>query len=344
MRALTAATVHTLAAPRDGVVDHKALVAAGIDPRLPSREVRARRWCRLAPGVYLTAPGPASVRQRCYAASLHAGPDAFITGAAGCVLRGLQLPVTTAVLALAPHHERQVRSAYCQVIRSRHAVDGDVIPQGDGLLPIRVAVLEQCVADAVRAATDLASARSIACKALRDRRVDWAVVAHAASRPGPGAGHFRRVVDDLADGVRSPAEGDLHDALMPAARAHRLPSYLLNPDVFLDGVLLGSPDAWFVGLGFGHEQDSREWHGAEHELDATLVRHEAWRRAGLHLDHATPARFRAETSTCLANLEDLARERRALVVPEPPGLVVLGRGPLLPARTPWPQVDARRAA
>jgi hypothetical protein len=168
--------------------------------------------------------------------------------------------------------------------------------------------------------------------------VDWATVGALAVRRGPGANHVRRVVRDIADGVRSPAEGDLNDVLLRASRRGQLPAYLMNPDVYVDGVLIGSPDAWFVGLGLGDEQDSREWHGSEDGLDSTLTRHERFRLADLHLNHTTPTRFSKDPRAHVAKLRSLVEERRGLAAPEPAGLVVLGRGPLLPARTPWPQI------
>jgi hypothetical protein len=152
-------------------------------------------------------------------------------------------------------------------------------------------------------------------------------------RPGRG---LRRV-------ARPPGELGPGDAAgrPPRTRSGPLPPYLLNPDVFLDGTLLGSPDAWFVGLGLGDEVDSREWHEEVDALDATLLRHERFTGAGLHLNHGTPGRFRSNPRAHLDKLARLVDERKALSVPEPPGLVVLGRGPLLPARTPWPQTSRR---
>ncbi|MDP9183349.1 MAG: hypothetical protein M3P04_11305 [Actinomycetota bacterium] len=77
-------------------------------------------------------------------------------------------------------------------------------------------------------------------------------------------------------------------------------------------------------------------------LTKTTHADERFRKAGLLLNHTTPARFRRDPQAHLATLRALVSERRELPVPEPPGLVVLGRGPLLPARAPWPQVKASR--
>jgi hypothetical protein len=329
----------SLGEERAGVVTHAQVVEAGVDPSFPSRQVTAGRWQELAPGIYLPSSTPPTPRQRAHAASLHAGPTGVISGRLGCALRGAPGidAGTGPTTVLVPHRVRRVSTSTVRVVRSRHELDWQVL-RVEGHADLRVAPRARCVADAIRAEEALAEARALGSRALRDRELDWALVAAQAARPGPGAQHLSRVVQDIADGVRSPAEGDLHDALLPASRRGRLPPYLLNPDVYLDGVLLGSPDAWFVGLGLGDEQDSREWHGSEDGLDATLARHERFRQAGLLLHHTTPSRFRSNRDAHIRVLQALVAERRGLATPEPRGLVVLARGPLLPTREPWPQV------
>jgi hypothetical protein len=338
MNKATAELIRPLGQDRAGVITTKEAVAARLDPALPSREVLAGRWQRLAPGIYLPTAEPADEQQRVHAASLHAGPLGVITGRAGCALRGVRGFDATSgpVTVLIPHAVRRVSEGFVTLVRTRELPAWHVLRR-EGHADLRVAEKERCVADAIREEVDLAAARALAARAARDHAVDWAKVADAV-RPGPGSGHLKRVVRDIADGIRSPAEGQLNDVLLKASRRGQLPPYLLNPDVYLDGVLIGSPDAWFVGLGLGDEQDSREWHGSEDGLDSTLLRHERFRRAGLHLNHTTPSRFSRDPRSHVLALQVLIAERRALDVPEPPGLVVLGRGPLLPARTPWPQV------
>lgn len=334
------AAIDRLAASRGGVISHAELRALDVDPALAAREVRRGRWQRLLPGVYLTSAGEPDLRQRCHAALLHGGPRSMVSGPAGCALNGVAVR-DPRVLLLLPHDTRVVDAPHCQVVRARSLPPHRELGR-DGQQPLRVAPLGRCLVDALSRADDLASARALAAATLRNRGELWDLVATAAARPGPRKGILRHVMRDLEDGIRSAPEGALHDVLLPEARAGRLPPYLLNPDLYLDGELIGSPDAYFPGLGLGDEQDSREHHGSVEALDETLLRHEGFARAGLHLNHTTPTRFQRDPEAHVDKLIGLVVERRALAVPEPPGLVVLGRGPLLPDRSPWPQVPADR--
>jgi hypothetical protein len=334
-----------LSAPRQGVVTQRELVAAGFRHDLAVSEVRAGRWQRLLPGVYLRSASPPTLRQRCYAAVAHAGDRAVITGTAGCELRGISLPSTLddEVTVVVPRTSRAGSSGFCHVTTTKRMPMLGLL-QWEGLQDLRIAKAERCVADAIRRAGELGDARALATAAVRHKALVWDEVQRMGSRSGPGAGHLRRVVREVADGVRSPAEADVHETLLRAARRGSLPPYLVNPDLILDGVLLGSPDFWFVGLGLGDEVDSRQWHEETSALDRTLQRHDRFRGAGLQLNHTTPGRFALDRRAHVRVLQGLVAERRSLALPEPPGLVVLGRGPLMPHRTAWPQVDPSRWA
>lgn len=330
-----------LAHLRYGVVLAKDVVAAGFDADLPFREVKAGRWQRLLPGIYFTSASPPDLRARCHASLLHAGAEGVITGTAGCALRGLADPPDAEgeITVLLPHKVRVIHSEFCHVLRTR-SLTGSQVLRAEGRADLAVAHLDRCLVDGIRREADLSAARALAARVVRDKRLHWEKVVEAAGRPG-GSAMLRRVVRDFEDGIRSSAEGSLHDHLLPAARSGVLPPYLLNPSLFIDGELVGSPDAYFPGLGLGDEMDSRKHHGSEEDLDATLLRHERISRHGLYLNHTTPRRFEADPAAHVAKLASLVEERRALPDPEPPGLIVLGRGPLLPDRTPWPQVEER---
>lgn len=335
MRPTSAAVVRELSRHREGVVSRQLLVRAGCDHELASREVKAGRWQVLLPGVYLTHSDEPTLLQRCHAAALHGGRRSVLSGNAACLLRGVPgaRDDDASVTLLVPRAYRRISNAWCRLVRTD-------VPAAERIGGLDVALTERAVADAIRATSDLGEARARACAAAR--AVEWHLFRSESSRPVPGSRHLAQVVRDLEDGIRSPAEGELHDVVFRAARRGAFPPYLLNPDVYVDGRFVGSPDLWVVGLGLGDEMDSRQWHEGEEQLDRTLRRHETFRRHGLLLSHVTPTRFGRDPEGHLANLRSLIAERTALRTQEPERLLVLGRGPLLPARTPWPQVSPDR--
>jgi hypothetical protein len=66
----------SIAVPQDGIVTRRQLISAGLTPGVARREVVARRWRRLHPGVYATFTGPVPDQARIWAALLRAGPAA----------------------------------------------------------------------------------------------------------------------------------------------------------------------------------------------------------------------------------------------------------------------------
>ena len=106
-----------------------------------------------------------------------------------------------------------------------------------------------------------------------------------------------------------------------------MPRVLLNPERGLRGGFAGRPGGWFVGLGLGWEVDSREHHAGE-AFEATMARSAGFVARGLSLVHLTPRRVR-ELGAVTAEVLVAAADARA-GVPEPAGLEVRPRGPLLP--------------
>ena len=104
----------------------------------------------------------------------------------------------------------------------------------------------------------------------------------------------------------------------------------VNPELHVDGVVVGSPDVYVRGAGVGGELDSDERHGPRELLDMTLRRDRRFTRAGLLLEHVIPRRFRSDPAGYVYLLLATAPDRRAGPGPaEPSGLPVVPRGPLL---------------
>ena len=101
-------------------------------------------------------------------------------------------------------------------------------------------------------------------------------------------------------------------------------SFVANPELWVDGRLVGRPDVYLLGTGVGGELDSKERHGGAALLDATLQRHGRFADAGLWLEHVTPARFRRDPDAYVDLLLARAAAHR-----EPAGLRVVHVGPVL---------------
>jgi hypothetical protein len=185
----------------------------------------------------------------------------------------------------------------------------------------------RAVFDGALQLADLRSVRGLVLGAVADRATTVEEqVQILQSEPRNGTAMLRRAVRDAARGCASPPEAELVDSLIGC----RLP-FLVNPEVYVDDILVGIADVWFVGLGCGSEMDSRERHGADDDFDSTLARHDVFGGYGLVLSHLTPRRFRRDPAAAVTAVLNVARARLRLPagLREPPGLRVVPRGPQL---------------
>ena len=111
---------------------------------------------------------------------------------------------------------------------------------------------------------------------------------------------FRSVLAEVADGIRSTAEGDLHDLI----RVARLPMPLFNPSLYKGDTFLGKPDAWWPDAGVAAEVDSREWHLSPDHWDRTRHRHVLMGAAGIIPLHFSPHDIRTTPATVVQSIKD----------------------------------------
>jgi hypothetical protein len=78
-----------VASAQGGLVSRQQLLDLGLTRSLALTEVRAGRWQRVLPGIYATFTGPLPPLSRVWAAVLHAGPGAAVSGHAALWLAGL---------------------------------------------------------------------------------------------------------------------------------------------------------------------------------------------------------------------------------------------------------------
>ncbi|MBV9206497.1 MAG: hypothetical protein JO037_14165 [Actinobacteria bacterium] len=157
--------------------------------------------------------------------------------------------------------------------------------------PVRLALVSRAVADTVRQLTSLRDVRAVVAESVQLGRCTVGQLAEElCSGPIRGSAKFRSVLAEVAEGIRSTAEGDLRDLI----KAARLPMPLFNASLYDGDTFLGKPDAWWPDAGVAGEVDSREWHLSPGDWDRTRRRHDRMAAAGIIPLHFSPNEVRRE--------------------------------------------------
>jgi hypothetical protein len=281
-------------------------------------EVLAKRWQRGARGIYLTHPDPPTDGELCQVARAHVGEDFIVTGLV--VLRALELPWLPRdprIHVLVPPDSRRSSSTLVRVTRtSSYDQLTTWVHYG-----CRLADPTRATLDAARSVSTLREARGVVLGAVASgcsAVADLTTLLESGQRNGSALA--RRAISDAARGCASPPEAELVDGMVGCG----VPFYV-NPELWHQGVPLGSPDVWIVGTGTGGEVESQERHGDTAGVENTYDRHERYAAAGLDLVHLSVGRIRRD----LGEATDYLLLRARSGPPAPPGLVIRPRGPLL---------------
>jgi hypothetical protein len=300
------------------------LAATGVHRSTVSREVRAGRWQHAAAGVVLTHDRAPTDAELAAVAKAHAGPKAVVTG--GPVLRALGVrwvPRRTGVTVLVPEDVRTRSSGLVTVTRTKHF--DDLVTSSRWEMPL--ADPERAVYDEARASQSLRDVRGLVLGAVADGWATTQGLAHIVDRgPRNGSAVLRRALVDAERNCASPPEAELVDGLVG-----RGVPFLVNPLLIVDGVPLGSPDAYAIGLGLCGEVQSLERHGSDEDEESTYDRSERFERTGLKVLHLSVRLIRTHLGESVDRFLDAARVRRVLAPHrrEPARLVVVPRGPVL---------------
>ncbi|HEY2505991.1 MAG TPA: hypothetical protein VGI58_05715 [Streptosporangiaceae bacterium] len=286
-----------------GVLSRAQAISAGMTLAQVRHRVRAGGpWQRLLPGVYLTSTGAPTWEQRQVAALLSAGPASMITGTAALLSHRISSPAPGLVDVLVPMRCKRASCDFVVFHRTRRlpaafACDG----------PLRFALPARAVADAVRDLTELSAARAIVGSAVQKRRCSVAdLVTELRAGPVRGSASLRAALAEVADGVRSAAEGDFRRLILRSG----LPRPLFNATLLLDGRLLAIADAWWPQAGLVVEIDSREWHLSPADWEQTMHRHARMTAAGLRVLHVSPRQVRDEGKDVLQLIASAHRTGR----------------------------------
>jgi hypothetical protein len=181
---------------QDGVVHRRQAYEAGVSRSAWRWWISQRHWQKILPAVYLTTSGPASRRQRLIAASLFAGPDAQVTGAAALRLHGVGfVHAAGLVRLLVPHTRQRVGKGFVRLHRTRR-----LDPRPLMIGPIAVASLPRAVIDAARTfGPDERMVRCLIADVLQ-RRLCTLAELQAELRAGPrqGSALTREVLRDFS--------------------------------------------------------------------------------------------------------------------------------------------------
>jgi hypothetical protein len=252
-------------------------------------------WQLMLPGVYLATTGSPATPQRLMAAQLYAGPGSAITGPAAMTLHNIRAPQTRVVDVLIPHERKRCSFGFVRVHRTTRMPDV-VLWMGEvGYVP-----LVRAVADTARNLRDLGEVRAVVAEGVQRRRLAVCqLVDELARGPAQGSASFRRVLEEVGDGVRSSAEGDLHTLI----KRERIPDPMYNPRLFAGDSFIAEPDAWWGDAGVAGEIESRQWHLSPRDWERTLARDARMGAYGIVVLHFPPQRLRAEPGVVAAEIK-----------------------------------------
>jgi hypothetical protein len=283
------------------VVSRGQLLGLGMKDNVMQWRVRAGGpWQALLPGVYLGLTGTPSLPQKEMAALLYAGPRSLVTGPVALMHYGLRSPVAVEMVdVLVPMGRRRNDIGFVRLHRTARMPDR-IFSSG----PVRLVEVARAVADTVRLLGDVRDVRAVIADAVQRGRCTVGDLA-TELRGGPirGSATFRSVLEEVAEGIRSTAEGDLRDLI----RAARLPMPLFNASLYVGDVFLARPDAWWPEAGVAAEVDSYEWHLSPADADRTRKRHDLMAAAGIIALHFSPRQIRHERAEVIQLIRDAVK-------------------------------------
>ena len=274
------------------------LLALGMRDNAMQYRVRAGGpWQVLLPGVYLAASGMPSFSQREMAALLYAGPGSLITGPVALLHHSIRSDGNTDFIdVLMPAERRRESSGFVKLHRTAR-IPARTCSAG----PVRLALAPRAVADTARQLTNPRDIRAVVADAVQLGRCTVRELAGELSDgPVKGSAKLRSVLAEVADGIRSTAEGDLRSLIKSA----RLPAPLFNPSLYDGDMFLGKPDAWWPRAGVAVEVDSRAWHLSPEDWDRTRCRHDLMGAAGIVVLHFSPHDLRGKPAMVTKRIRD----------------------------------------
>jgi very-short-patch-repair endonuclease len=269
-----------------GIISRDQAVACAMtDKAIRHRTRPDGPWHVVLPGVYRNSHGALTAPQRAVAAYLYARKPIAVTGQAALAWHGIQAAARGELVdVLVPLSQRRSDAGFARLHRT--SVPPRVLHRDGAVL---YAAAERAVADAARQLTDLAEVRQIVAAGVQLGKVQvWQLKSELDSGPTRGSARLRAALAEVADGVRSTAEADLHTII---TRAH-LPAPMYNASLYVGDDFLAMVDAWWPDAAVVAEVDSKAWHLSPADWERTLVRHDRMTAWGILVLHFPPSRLR----------------------------------------------------
>ncbi len=289
---------------QESVISRTEALGCGMTPSQLRHQVRAGGpWQRLLPGVYLTVTGTPTRAQTEVAALRYAGCGSVITSLAALRRHGIRVPESQVVTVLIPGgRARESRPS----VRIWPTTRMPEFVFTDGA--VRFADAARAVADAARELGSFREVRAVAADAVQRRRCRIDQLAEElADAPVRQSAWLRQALAEVADGVRSAAEGDLRSLI----RAAGLPPPIFNARLYIGPDLLAVADAWWPDAGVAVEVESREWHLSPEDWERTMRRSRRMGAKGILLVQVSPHQIRTEAERIVADIRDALEAGRA---------------------------------
>ncbi|RJQ67286.1 hypothetical protein D5S17_33815 [Pseudonocardiaceae bacterium YIM PH 21723] len=252
-------------------------------------------WKRLQPGVILLSNSEPTREQRLAAALRYAGDGAVITGLDALCLQGLrQISLSGPPHLLVPA-SRQIRAIEATLVERTVRLPQPFIRLGFPTAPPHRAALDAC-----RRFSTVDEVRGLLTRVIQAGKTTIADLSTELERGSNRRTRLaRRVLNEIEDGIRSPAEAWARDLVLRSD----LPAPSWNVPVHSPGgELLGVVDAWWDDVALAWEIDSVEFHFAERDYVHTVDRGSRLVAAGIFVVHTVPSTIRKEPRAVLARL------------------------------------------
>ncbi|HEX3489674.1 MAG TPA: hypothetical protein VHU92_10025 [Streptosporangiaceae bacterium] len=302
------AALAALLARQHGVVRREQVLGCSMTKAALRHRIRADGpWQAVLPGVYMTNRGEMTTRQRAAAAYLYAGPGMAVTGRAALAWHGIVSEPGDVVDVLVKLACRRQSTEFARLHRT--GIEPNVAFRD---CAVCYAPPARAVADTVRQLSDVNEVRAIVAAGVqRGKVLIWQLAEELAHGSAWGSAGLRQALAEVADGVRSAAEGDLVRLIKRA----RLPMPVLNPCLYVNGKFLARPDAWWPEAGVAVEVDSREWHLAPADWEQTMARHARMSSHGIIVLHYPPSRIRLASGEVAAEIRAALAAGRSRALP-----------------------------